>query len=245
MAYNIGQFRRTSNLNDYYEEILNNIQIQQYFQQRINELGSNIFFKNAYYDFSTTDNRINKQNFYYLNFSVKRITSTQNFYLKLENFTSDNYEGNALLEENNQQTIAELTVPQTTLENEWIDFEIIIAPNKNYGQLYWELRRTISDDYKNTSDQVQNGGAIGREMKIIINKFAIINNILGNINNVVKIGVQGPPSLLMCINGEQIRIGKTGIFEINEDNFIISFVGFIPKVKNNILEYFIMDYEYS
>ena len=82
-------------------------------------------------------------------------------------------------------------------------------------------------------------------MTIVINQFAIIKNIVKDINKIVKIGVQGPPSLLMCINGEQIRIGKTGIFEINEDNVSISFVGFIPKIKNNVLEYFIMDYEYS
>lgn len=239
MAYNIGQFRRTSNINDYYEEISNDFVIQ-YFQERLSELTSTVFFENAYYDFSNTGNKMNKQNYYYLNFSVKKMNSIQNFYLKLKNLTQSDDD----FSENNEQIIAEFTVPQSTIEDDWADFEIIIAPNKTYGQLYWDLRRTISNDYLSTSD-MQVEGAIGRKMTIVINQFAIIKNIVKDIDKIVKIGVQGPPSLLMCINGEQIRIGKTGIFEINEDNASISFVGFIPKVKNDILEYFIMDYEYS
>ena len=239
MAYNIGQFRRTSNINDYYEDISNDFVIQ-YFQERLSELTSTVFFENAYYDFSNTGNKLNKQNYYYLNFSVKKMNSIQNFYLKLKNLTQSEDD----FSDNNEQIIAEFTVPQSTIEDDWTNFEIIIAPNKTYGQLYWDLRRTISNDYLSTSD-MQVEGAIGRKMTIVINQFAIIKNIVKDINKIVKIGVQGPPSLLMCINGEQIRIGKTGIFEINEDNVSISFVGFIPKVKNNILEYFIMDYEYS
>lgn len=239
MAYNIGQFRRTSNINDYYEDISNDFKIQ-YYQERLSELTSTVFFENAYYDFSNTGNKMNKQNYYYLNFSVKKMNSIQNFYLKLKNLTQsdDDFSGN------NEQIIAEFTVPQSTIEDDWTNFEIVIAPNKTYGQLYWDLRRTISNDYLSTSD-MQVEGAIGRKMTIVINQFAIIKNIVKDINKIVKIGVQGPPSLLMCINGEQIRIGKTGIFEINEDNISISFVGFVPKVKNGILEYFIMDYEYS
>lgn len=239
MAYNIGQFRRTPNINDYYEDISNDFVIQ-YFQERLSELTSTVFFENAYYDFSNTGNKMNKQNYYYLNFSVKKMNSIQNFYLKLKNLTQSDDD----FSDNNEQIIAEFTVPQSTVEDDWANFEIIIAPNKTYGQLYWDLRRTISNDYLSTSD-MQVEGAIGRKMTIVINQFAIIKNIIKDINKIVKIGVQGPPSLLMCINGEQIRIGKTGIFEINEDNVSISFVGFIPKVKNGILEYFIMDYEYS
>ncbi len=239
MAYNIGQFRRTSNINDYYEDISNDFEIQ-YYQERLSELTSTVFFENAYYDFSNTGNKMNKQNYYYLNFSVKKMNSIQNFYLKLKNLTQSDDD----FSDNNEQIIAEFTVPQSTIEDDWTNFEIVIAPNKTYGQLYWDLRRTISNDYLSTSD-MQVEGAIGRKMTIVINQFAIIKNIVKDINKIVKIGVQGPPSLLMCINGEQIRIGKTGIFEINEDNISISFVGFVPKVKNGILEYFIMDYEYS
>ena len=45
----------------------------------------------------------------------------------------------------------------------------------------------------------------------------------------------------MCINGEQIRIGKNGIYEIN-NTIQVTFLGFIPKSAS---EYFIVDYEYG
>lgn len=244
MAYNIGQFRRTSNLDDYYENIIaNDIQIEQFSKERMSENNLQIFFENPYYDFSNINKTLNKQNYYYLKFSVKKLNSNQNFYLKLKNFSNNELEE----EEENQQIIANFDVPKKFLQtdNEWATFEIIIVPNKSYKQLYWDLTRTLLEDYKTDFNiQTNEENVIGRKMNVIINQFAIIKNIVEDINKIVKIGIQGPPSFLMCINGEQIRIGKTGIFEINEDDFIISFIGFIPKIKNNVLEYFIMDYEY-
>jgi len=50
----------------------------------------------------------------------------------------------------------------------------------------------------------------------------------------------------MCINGEQIRIGKSGIYELN-NGIAVSFIGFIPKestTSSDGLDYFIMDFEY-
>ena len=76
------------------------------------------------------------------------MNSIQNFYLKLKNLTQSDDD----FSDNNEQIIAEFTVPQSTVEDDWANFEIIIAPNKTYGQLYWDLRRTISNDYLSTSD---------------------------------------------------------------------------------------------
>ena len=54
----------------------------------------------------------------------------------------------------------------------------------------------------------------------------------------------------MCINREPIRIGRSGIYELNNgiDITSISFVPkFVPKNNSsgsNVLDYFIMDFEY-
>lgn len=237
MSYKIGQFRRSSNIDDYYIDggISNTPKvIESFFQEKSNDLTSEVFFENAYQSIS-----VNKQNYYYLNFSVKKMNSKQTFYLKLKNFVSSE----EILSENNEQIIAEYTVSESKIEDEWENFEVIIAPNKSYEAIYWDLQRSVSNDYLAASD-IQLQGAIGRKMTVRINQFSIIKNIIKDIDKIIKIGVQGPPALLMCINGEQIRIGKTGIFEINQDNVSISFVGFVPKIKNNIIDYFIMDYEY-
>jgi hypothetical protein len=50
----------------------------------------------------------------------------------------------------------------------------------------------------------------------------------------------------MCINGEQIRIGRTGIYEIN-NGLTIQSIGFILKEStfySDGLDYFIMDFQY-
>jgi len=92
-------------------------------------------------------------------------------------------------------------------------------------------------------------------MNIIIKNYTRLINIIStlkqtysNMTYLTKIGIQGPPSLLMCINGEQIRIGKSGIYEINNDIIKITSISFAPKqatLTSNEVDYFIMDFEYN
>ena len=66
-------------------------------------------------------------------------------------------------------------------------------------------------------------------------------NILDDVTYPLKkIGIQARPSFLMCINKQEIRIGRSGIFEVNNGVEITS-IGFVPKGAD---DYFIMDYEY-
>lgn len=52
-----------------------------------------------------------------------------------------------------------------------------------------------------------------------------------------SIGIWGSPSQIACINGVKIQLGKTGIYELNNPNIKINFVGFIPIDKNFVLDY--------
>ncbi len=180
------------------------------------------------------NNIVNNQNSYYLQFEVKeRIDSAQKFYLKLKNKTQS---------EDNEQLIEEFNVPAG---NGVRYFEITFTPNATYNEILWELQRTALDyqlDY-------------GRLMNITVKSFTRLINIIStlkqtysNMNHLTKIGIQGPPSLLMCINGEQIRIGKSGIYEINNDVIKITSISFVPKqatFTSNEVDYFIMDFEYN
>lgn len=44
----------------------------------------------------------------------------------------------------------------------------------------------------------------------------IINTLASTyeLTRLIRIGVQGPTGLMMSINGEQIKVGKTGIYEL-------------------------------
>ena len=56
--------------------------------------------------------------------------------------------------------------------------------------------------------------------------------------------------MLMCINGEQIRIGPSGIYEI-KNGYIVNFIGVVVKNSTNSStgeleqDNFIIDYQYE
>ena len=52
-----------------------------------------------------------------------------------------------------------------------------------------------------------------------------------------SVGIWGSPSQIACVNGVKIQLGKTGIYELNNPNIKINFVGFIPIGKNFVLDY--------
>ena len=226
--YHFGQFR-SSQMDTYSTSLQMNMSTQP--TERI--FVHDIIFYNICGNL-TGNNIVNNKNSYYLQFEVeKRMDSVQKFYLKLKNTTQT---------EDNEQLIQEFIVPTG---NDTMYFEVIFTPNATYNQILWELQRTTLD-YQ--SDQ-------GRLMNIIVKNFTQLINVIStlqqtytNITYLTKIGIQGPPSLLMCINGEQIRIGKSGIYEINNDLIKINFISFVPKqntLSSNGIDYFIMDFEYD
>lgn len=71
-------------------------------------------------------------------------------------------------------------------------------------------------------------------------KGASIVNILPTAT-VNSIGIWGSPSQIACVNGIKIQLGRTGIYELNNPNIKINFVGFIPIENKN----FVLDYAYE
>ena len=74
----------------------------------------------------------------------------------------------------------------------------------------------------------------------IYNIINYLNTSIENKGTLKQIGVQGPPGLLMSINGEPIRIGRSGLYEIN-NGINTTFIGFIVEADE---KYFILDYQY-
>lgn len=226
MPYQIGQYRRQQQI-DQYSEDLGTVVIEN--QERTNQtFGTTLSF----IDKIATNITVNNQNCYYLHFTVKRMSTKQNFYLKLINTSATG----AITE----QLIDTYEVPKGS-SSSVVHFETIISPNATYNGILWELQRN-NDDLS----------GIKRVMNVTVNNFTQLKNILStlNIQRLTKVGIQGPPSLLMCINREPIRIGRNGIYELNNgiDITSISFVPkFVPKNNSsgsNVLDYFIMDFEY-
>lgn len=170
---------------------------------------------------------------YYLYFKIKKMESKQVIILKLENDNNTN---------NYQQIIKQYEIQSSSsTDDDYVSFEVVFTPNTQYNQIVWELQRT-GYDYTMTEDEkteIEGNLVDGRVTTIEDIKLSIITNIITENKKLTKIGIQGPPSLLMCINGQQIRLGRNGIYEIN-NGILINFVGFVPHDN----DYFLMDYEY-
>lgn len=176
---------------------------------------------------------------YYLKFEVTQLPEvTQEFSIKLQSdeVTIDNIQ-------NIKNFVVKQGVGTTT-------FELIFTPNSNYNQIVFELKRLALDFYKDNGD-----GTSGRVMKIKILQFDRVINVISSylaknyagMTTLKKIGIQGPPGLLFCIDGEEIRIGRSGIYELYNEDINISYIGFI--IKDSLFtqdgkDFFIMDFKY-
>ena len=226
--YYFGQFR-SSQMDSY----STNLRMDMNRQATERIASQDIYFYNICGNLSG-NNIINSQNSYYLQFTVKqRADSEQKFFLTLKNNTQT---------EDNKQVIEEFSIPVGTGTKY---FEVVFTPNATYNEILWDLQRTTLDyqlDY-------------GRIMDITVIAFTRLVNVISflkqnysNMTYLTKIGIQGPPSLLTCINGEQIRLGKSGVYELNNEIIKITYVGFVPKsptLSSNATDYFIMDFEYN
>lgn len=111
-------------------------------------------------------------------------------------------------------------------------FEIVFQPNTSYSRIEFELIRNSSDyDGFPAILNIENAQLI------------IVNNLLGtaiNSENIIKLGVQSRPGFLMVIDGEAIKIGKTGIYQLHE-GVTIRYFGVVATSDE---DKFIIDYKY-
>ena len=234
MSYKFGQFRK-SQLPSYLTPLeynLNDLRIE-------SSLSKGIYFIDKSIDLEgenvlqalTSDD---KQRSYYIRFKIFKLDTEQKITIKLVNTEK---------EEDNIQIVENITISSGD-EMDYDTFELVISPSDNhtYNQIYFELNRELID-----YNILKPDGTYGREMNISIDRldeiYNVINYLSSSIDNkylLKQIGVQGPPGLLMSINGEAIRIGRSGIYEIN-NGINTTFIGFI--VENNE-KYFILDYQY-
>ena len=142
----------------------------------------------------------------------------------------------------NEQTLETITIEQGK-KNDFATFEIVIPPNQSYNQIQFVLNRVLID-YNNENEDGTYGRKVNMEilkLKEIYNVIDFLNPAIENTGRLKQIGVQSVPGLLMSIDGEAVRVGRSGIYEIN-NGISVSFIGFIVEPDDN--KYFILDYQY-
>lgn len=132
---------------------------------------------------------LTKGSHYYFHSRVKRATDIeQKFNIKLAK--TDNTKG--------KQFIKQINVAAGS-SGEYLDIDCVFTAAADFDAIVFELV----------------GSYIDFTPIIIFIELSEINNILGK-DIAVKMGIQAKPGLLMCINGQEIRVGYSGIYELQQ-----------------------------
>ena len=153
---------------------------------------------------------------YYFHGKIKRMTSPQEFYIKLITYT-----GESTAQEGPEQYIKTIVIGGGD-EHDWADVEFIFSPLTNdFDAILFELVRNV-DDYRQDT----------RYPVIIYEELSVINNLITGYH-FIKGGLQSRPGLIMCVNGEEIRISRTGLYEVRENTVPITFFSVVNSAKED------------
>ena len=198
-------------------------------------------------DFGLSINgEFNKQNTYYIRVIIRKVLDTYN--------DKDNKDNNQLsyklkllkIDTNNnrryQQLLSAFVVNAAVTENDFYTYDLIFKPNTSYDKLLFELEKN-SFDYLNWKEDKDSGWRnwLNQQNNITIDSFVVLKNIINKTFS--KIGFQSRPGEQIAINGYPIRIGKSGIYELDNKTPITS-VMIAPNAQNQI-DAFLLDYMYS
>ena len=149
--------------------------------------------------------------------------------------------------ENKHDILLEHTWVTQNTQIERVSFDIIFTPRSNnikYQGILLQMVRTTNVDY-----DIYSNGYYGRRINLnefnaevykLKNLIAEKTNDTGLPNSLTSIGVYSHPNLLMAINGEEIRVGPSGYYELN--NFDITSLAIAASDDN---DKFTLDYQYK
>lgn len=173
---------------------------------------------------------------YYCHCKIRRnVIGNQKFTIKLMNCTSI---GDNEAEDNSEyeQFIKTIIIRQGEA-NEWVDIDFIFTPHyEKFNTIVLSLSRT-TDDFSETKKRVPVVAFLELStIENILPKIAADAIMSGNQVNLLKIGIQSRPGLRMCINREEIYVGRTGVYEIKNGEIRVSFFSLISPAENLLFE---------
>ena len=135
------------------------------------------------------------------------------------------------------QNFEDEMLPSRTIEG-------IFRPAKEgFNRLWLRLERTPEDYHLLDENLNYVGRTINVEEAKIFKLKDIIKTQIRNINQLDKIGVWGTPGLKMGINGEEIRIGSSGYYEL--DVLPVTSLSFGIVDNTDVFNDFTVDYLYN
>lgn len=169
---------------------------------------------------------------YYLHIVIKRLKTDQTFNIRLA-FSDSTKEVT--------QFLRKVDIVQMKTENQKNgEVEIVFQPNEAFDRIIFELERNIYD-LESHVDPVTGETIYGRTPYIAAIEVSEIVNRTPVSVPISKIGVQSRPDLMMCINGEEMHLPRSGIFELRDGIVKITFFSVVKagtlKNASKIAEY--------
>lgn len=214
MSYQIGQFNQKPAIdtNNKYATLINETMADTIVKE--DSSGLEISFDNPC--LKLVNREFDTNEVYYLHAIIKRLTSNQVFDIKLafEN-------GYSTSSQPEQQLRKEVVTDSSANKN--VDIELIFKPRNAFDMIVFELKRERVD--------------YGDNPRIPLIAFVELS-IIKNVNPVKptklsKIGVQSHPDLLMCINGEEMHMPRSGIFELRDGVITYDFFSVVKAATLN------------
>lgn len=226
MSYTIGQLRK-SKVSNFLTEIDTDA--------TSNKVKSTYFDNTTFEDVAVTPaSAMTADKNYFIRFSIKKMDAAAYDGDNLQNITVRLYKELSEYTDDDIQLIENLPRINASPDDEWVTFEKVFTPDDSYGYIGFILSRS-GYDYRYASNP--------RVVTMRVDAFGSVDNILPSVSNsYMKIGIQSKPGCLLCVNGEQIRIGRSGTYEVN-NGVPITFFGF--AAQDNEVGQFILDYAYD
>ena len=242
MSYILGQYNKRKNSGDE-NNFMTIIESGSAERQELGpdyEVTGNENYSTQYFEFFDEVVRVDliQGQTYYFHGKIKRMNSIQIFDIKLWNNTLAT---NPNDDEVQEQYIKTIRIDKgnvikdskddryDVIEADWVDVEFIFTPQYRFNYIAFELRRDVALDYK---WQIRYPLIAYEEISEVQNfKNKIISSGDNENINFIKIGVQSRPGLLMCINREEIRTSRTGIYELKDGTTTINFFSVCDAIK--------------
>lgn len=179
----------------------------------------------------TFESGFSPENKYFVVLNINRLATAQ----KIKAYLYFSNEGKV-----SKQYIGTYKIPAGTGDAQtdgYVRVEMVLAPNRNYPSILLELERTIND-----TRIVNVSSTSVHTIKNLLDSDSLLSG-----KTLKQIGVQAPVGLLMCINGEGIRVGPSGLYEIKEE-YRFNFLGFVAGTTVTGIDgrnVFILDYLYE
>lgn len=228
-SYKIGQMVLKPDEKDYIINTFEKIDIKSYKNGNI----PMAVFKDVYIIPNET---FKNSNNYYLSANIQAAGNYEAGYqIKLVKIVLDEDEDTVKFEK--ERIVKDKLIATDNLQNINLIFNSI--EDSVYNAIVFEI---IRDENEIKENENKEKVFIGRALNVTaIDNLPLLQTIINLLEDpsiiITELGLQGEPGQLFTIEGEEIRIGKSGVYEMHFENIGINNIGIIPQGNTLILDY--------